>query len=232
MVSAIAALMSSLPRNQRMTPKDLFLPTDSLCFSYPLMLTFAALFSNASVALNSVAGEDVDFVLATSNVAPTVIVASAQSTAAYHDKLVGTQNGTIAKVGRWLQSRSLAAGNMPQSSSLLTMAKIGSGNKSGKNLRLIYISQRVGSESVKHLSSATLSDLRIFTGVRVIYALAVAQVAGAVSQTNLYDYRASKKLNHFGPPLSSVEVKLIDAKGEDGPGMVGQVSNGPPNARS
>src|SRR6266536_6178819 len=164
MVSAVAALMSSLPRNQRMTSEDLLLPIDSLCFSYPLMLTFAALFSNASVALNSVAGEDVDFVLATSNVAPTVIVTSAQSISAYHDKLIGPQNGTMAKVGRWSQSRVLAAGNMPQSSGLITMAKIGSSDQSAKRLRLIYVSHRIGADMSRPLSVVALSNLRIFTG--------------------------------------------------------------------
>jgi hypothetical protein len=208
-----------------MTSEDQFLPTDSLCFSYPLMLTFAALFSNASVALNSVAGEDVDFAIASSNIAPTIIAASAQSISAYHDKLIGNRSGAVAKFGRWSQSRSLATGNMPKSSGLITPAKIGSGNASSKLLRLIYVSHRIGSDAPELLTPATLSNLRIFTGVRVIYALTSAKVAGAVSQTNLYDYRDSQKLPHFGPPLSSVEVKLVDAKGGDGSDMTGEVGH-------
>jgi hypothetical protein len=210
-----------------MTPEDLFLPIDSLCFSYPLMLTLAALFSNASVALNSVAGEDVDFVLATSNVAPTIIATTARSVAAYHDKLVGSQNGTMAKVGRWSQSRSLAAGSMPKPTSLITLAKIGSGEHSSKRLRLIYVSHRVESDQLGPLPHVALSNLRIFTGVRIVYALTAAKVTGAVAQTNVYDYRESQQLSHFGPPLSSVEVKLVDAKGEDGSDMIGEVSSSP-----
>jgi hypothetical protein len=187
------------------------------------MLTFAALFSNASIALNSVAGEKVDFALATSNIAPTIIATSGPSLAAYHDKLVASQNGALAKVGRWTQSRAMAAGNMPNPSGLLTVSKIGSGDPSSKRLRLIYVSHRIGSDLSSPLPSITLSDLRIFTGVRIVYALTTAMVAGAVSQTNVFDYRESQKLSHFGPPLSSVEVKLVDVKGEDGSEMVGEV---------
>lgn len=56
-----------------------------------------------------------------------------------------------------------------------------------------------------------LSDLRVFTGARVVYALAAARVAGAVSQTAFYDYRteASGK-GHFGAPPTSVEIFLKD----------------------
>lgn len=210
-----------------MTSDDLFLPIDSLCFSYPLMLTFAALFSNSSVALNSVAGEKVDFALATSNISPTIITTAGPSLAAYHDKLVGSQSGALAKVGRWAQSRAMAAGNMPNPSGLLTVSKIGSGDPSSKKLRLIYVSHRIGSDLSSPLPSVTLSDLRIFTGVRIVYALTAAMVVGALSQTNVFDYRESSKLSHFGPPLSSIEVKLVNAKGDDGPEMVGEVCQEP-----
>lgn len=59
-----------------------------------------------------------------------------------------------------------------------------------------------------------MSDLRIYTQARVVYALTAARVAGAVAQTNIYDYRVenthSSKHGHFGVPLSSVEVKVRD----------------------
>lgn len=46
-----------------------------------------------------------------------------------------------------------------------------------------------------------------------MYALTAARVAGAVAQTNMYDYRIgglASKHSHFGVPLSSVEVKVKD----------------------
>lgn len=51
-------------------------------------------------------------------------------------------------------------------------------------------------------------DLRSGLGIRIAYALAAKNVAGAVSQTNILDYRSKSGLAHFGPPLSSVEVFL------------------------
>ena len=175
------------------------------------MLTFAALFSNASVAVNSVAGDNVDFALATANVNPTIIVASSNSIAALHRKSIATQKGSKVAVGRWTQQRALAAGYMPSPSWLLDHKSIGPGNGSRKQPRLIYVSYRAAAEDSTRLSSAILSDLRTFTGARLMYALTVAKVAGAVCQTNIYDYRQSEGLSHFGPPLGSVEIKLVDA---------------------
>jgi hypothetical protein len=51
--------------------------------------------------------------------------------------------------------------------------------------------------------------MRIFTGARVLYALTAAKVAGALFQTHAYDYRRDSGPSHFGPPLSSVEIKLV-----------------------
>ena len=45
-------------------------------------------------------------------------------------------------------------------------------------------------------------------GARVGYALTTPQVAGAVCQTNVFDYRQTDTFNLFGPPLSSVEINL------------------------
>ena len=57
-----------------------------------------------------------------------------------------------------------------------------------------------------------LSDLRIFTRARICYALTAAKVAGAVAQTNVFDYRREEGsgCSLFGIPLSSVEVKVAN----------------------
>lgn len=64
------------------------------------------------------------------------------------------------------------------------------------------------------MSSKDLSDLRVYTRARIAYALTAARVAGAVAQTNIYDYRvgdaSTNKHSHFGVPLSSVEIKVRD----------------------
>jgi acyl-CoA synthetase (AMP-forming)/AMP-acid ligase II len=86
------------------------------------------------------------------------------------------------------------------------------GTTPGK-LRLLFVSERTG-VNTPPLSSTDLSDLRIYTGARLVYALTAAKVAGAVAQTNIYDYRRgvtpSNKHSHFGIPLSCLEVKLVD----------------------
>lgn len=72
---------------------------------------------------------------------------------------------------------------------------------------MIYSSPE--SATSTRLSSSQLSDLRSGLGVRIGYALVAEKVAGAVAQTNILDYRVKSGMAHFGPPLSSVEVKLV-----------------------
>lgn len=57
-----------------------------------------------------------------------------------------------------------------------------------------------------------LCNFRAFTGARLIMALTDPYVAGAVSQTNMLDYR---QVHNLGPPLSSVEVKLNEVPERD-----------------
>lgn len=79
-------------------------------------------------------------------------------------------------------------------------------------LRLLYVADPAGAGAPR-LSEQTLSDLRIFTGARLVYALAAPRVAGAVAQTQIHDYRVSGDGTgaHFGPPISSTEVLLRDS---------------------
>ncbi|KAJ5794667.1 AMP-dependent synthetase/ligase [Penicillium paradoxum] len=226
LVSAIGALNSTLPRTQRFTPTDVVLPIDSLSRSYPLCMTMAALFANSSIALNSVAGEGVDFALATAGVSPTVIVASSQTMSEYHDRIMRPHTGIISSLGRWLQARTLDSGNMPSRNFLSQLARVGpTAELSLDKLRLLCISHRVDGDSAVHLSSEQLTELRIFTGARVVYALTGPGVAGAVAQTNAFDYRCLTGPSHFGAPLSSTEITLtkVPAGSLDGE-EVGQIT--------
>lgn len=109
----------------------------------------------------------------------------------------------------------LAAGRLPTDTILTklnTPIRASVGTTPGK-LRLVFVSERIG-HNAPPLSSEDLSDLRIYTKARIVYALTAAKVAGAVAQTNIYDYRRSitpsNKHSHFGVPLSCVEIKLKD----------------------
>lgn len=226
-VAGVSALISCLPAQQRFNPSDLLLPVDSLHAIYPLSLTLAALHSHASVALNSVAGPGSDLDLTTRTVAPTIIVASAETISRYHAKVKAQTNDGFYAIWHWFQARALAAGRM-SNGSFINKPVVGPAGPSiatspGK-LRLVFVSEGAQSDSPP-LTSSDLSDLRIFTGARFIYALTASRVAGAVASTNLYDYRRDedgggdgidgaagtrRKCSHFGVPMSCLEIRLLD----------------------
>lgn len=177
-------------------------------------MTLAALFSHATVVIQSVAGPGIDLTLATRSVAPTVTVISAETAAKLHNTTKTSAMGAAKKLAHYLESRMLTAGRFPADNFLTKLnapARAEIGTTPGK-LRLMFVSERQGLNTPP-LSSEDLSDLRIYTKARIVYALTTAKVAGAVAQTNMYDYRrdtASNKHSHFGVPLSCVEIKLKD----------------------
>lgn len=202
LISAIAAQLFAVPTAHRLGPSDLFLPADSLANTHTLVLTLAALFSNASVAFNSVASQADDFTVATRGVSPTVVVATPAALLKTHKEATARANASaISRALHRLQTRKLAQnGVMPTT------------KPEGSKLRLILTAERAGADTPR-LSSAVLTDLRAFTGARIMYALTAAKVAGAVTQTGFFDYRVfedEKGGCHFGPPLTSTEVLLKD----------------------
>ena len=124
--------------------------------------------------------------------------------------------GGLKALAHGMQKGALEKGYMPAESVITSLNpphKVSLGHTPGK-LRLMIVSERVGAESPP-LTSEDMSDLRVFTGARVVYALSAAKVAGAVAQSGVFDYRRGEgrkgKHSHFGAPLSSVEVKLVDS---------------------
>ncbi|XXH00548.1 hypothetical protein Hte_006896 [Hypoxylon texense] len=234
LVSAISAQLTAIPQKERFSPADLFLPSASLSSSFPLILTLAALYSNASVAFNSVAGASPDLVVATAGVAPTVVVATPHTLAKTHAETAGKLTSLLARASHWVSTRSLVQnGAMPAASFLASYndslrPKIGTTTTSSSSpaptpapapgkLRLLYVADPASGAddggSTPRLSERTLSDLRIFTGARLIYALSAPRVAGAAAQTQFHDYRVGGGGSdaHFGPPLSSTEILLRDS---------------------
>lgn len=211
-VSAVAALITSLPLRQRINAADLVLPADSFNRSYVLCWTLAALFTHASLAISSVAGPKAPLAAATRSISPTIIIASSETMSSLHAETTAKITSPMHKLGLYTQSQTLSSGRMPTPSFFLP-SSTSTSNSPGK-LRLILTSDRFGSGSPP-LSSAMLSDLRIFTRARVVYALTAPAVAGAISQTHVFDYRkeesedGGERHSRFGAPLSSVEVKLV-----------------------
>lgn len=215
LVAGVSGQLSSIPMVQRITSKDLFLSAEPLSMIYPLVLTLSALYSNASIALTSVAIKDPDLVLAAKGTSPTIVVASSTTLAKLHSETKDDLTSPLYQVIHWFQTRSLVQhGIMPIATVFSRMydhLRPIIGTTPGK-LRLIYVSEPIGLRSTP-LSAEMLSDLRIYTGSRIIYALTASKVAGSVSQTGIYDYRVdSGKYSHFGAPPPSVEIFLKDTK--------------------
>lgn len=92
-------------------------------------------------------------------------------------------------------------------------------------LRLLFVYHRAEDEASPRLSSSVLADLKILMGARTCYALTASGVAGAVAQTNMFDYRLGPegrrgrgRGSHFGAPVSCVEVLLT---GNEDEGKIG-----------
>ncbi|PGH07335.1 hypothetical protein GX51_01879 [Blastomyces parvus] len=226
LVAGIAGVGSVLPRGQHLSSSDLVLSIDSLARSYPLCIIFAALYVNASIAFNSVSGEHVNLALATAGISPTVIIASSETMQKYHTEYMAPQIGLVAKFGRFMQRRSLDAGTMPGQNLLTKLANLGpTAELSLENLRLLFISHRIDANPEYQLTSDQLTDFRVFTGARVLYALTAPTVVGAVCQTNAFDYRSLPGRSHFGAPLNGTEIKLVHDKEEDA-NKDGKLANG------
>ncbi|KAL9089174.1 MAG: hypothetical protein Q9159_002645 [Coniocarpon cinnabarinum] len=215
MVAAAAAQISALPIRHRLTHEDLFLPADNMTQAHILTQTLAALYSGTSLALNSVAGPDVDLASAAMGVSPTVMAVSAKSVVKLHEATRSTITGSVQKYALNTQKQALHSGYMPPS-------KIASGviqptrttlGKIPNKLRLLYIYEKANG-GLARLSSDTMSELRAFTGARVIYGLTAPKIAGTITQTQFYDYRKARgdsgAQSHVGAPVSCLEVKLLD----------------------
>lgn len=205
LISGVAAQLFAVATSQRIGSSDLFLPADSLANTHTLVLTLAALYSNASVAFNSVAAQADDLAIATRGVSPTILVATPAALLKTHqDAIARVNSSAVARTLHRMRVRKLAQGGV--------MPAANAGGAGANKLRLILTADRAGAGS-RRLPSAVLADLRVLTGARIIYALTAAKVAGAVAQTGFFDYRVAEDEQggcHFGPPLTSTEVVLRD----------------------
>ena len=188
-----------------------------------MTIVLAALFSNSSLALTAVTTDKAKYDIAFQTVSPTIVVASNQIMARAHEDGKAAATGIMQRFRHWVQTRSLTSGVMPKSSGMTPKA------------RLVYVSHGAGAGADEGpLEPNEISDLRILTGARIIYALTDVNVAGAIAQTNIFDYRHHanefSRRAHFGPPVSSVEIKLEEhasRTSEDGTPLGRPIVGGP-----
>jgi hypothetical protein len=201
--------MATLVRTYKLSSTDTLLPTTAITDSYTLCWILAALYSNSSVALNSVAGDSVDLASAAALASPTVVIAAPTTIQSY---LYNPNVKLPSAVSKYLTTRTLQAGNLP--------AKSGGAESSASplsRLRVLLIPQSTYHTTLEiRLTSANLHTLRTHLKCRIGYALTTPYVAGAVAQTNILDYRDKGLAVCVGPPLSSVEVNLSGEEKEMG----------------
>lgn len=159
-----------------------------------MTIALAALYSNASVALSSVSGEKVPYDAAFRSVKPTIVIAASPTIKEACNKFREQSRSIMQKYAIWQHTKSLAEGIMPKIFS------------EPSKPRLIYTFESSTSRG-DPLTLSDLGDLRLLTGARTIYAFTDARIAGAIAQTNIYDYRSTiGGLAAFGAPLSSVRI--------------------------
>ena len=161
------------------------------------------------------AGPGIDLTLATRSISPTVIIASAETLADIHHAGATNSKNTLQKFAHVSQLQMLRAGQLSTDTVLSKMfgARAGAVGATPAKLRLIFVSERIDG-GTPELTASMLNDLRVFTRARICYALTASKVAGAVAQTNMYDYRGDDRPGHghFGVPVSSVEIKLVSPR--------------------
>lgn len=198
-IASVAAQLAALPRNHTIQETDLLISLESLTQSYPLTIVLAGLYAHASIALTSVAGLSSDYNMAfQGGLKPTIIIVSSTIMIKAHAELLKANESFLRQLHKSRKASHLAAG---------TMRVVDK-----QSPHLIYVSYSGNDTS---LSLQDLNDLRIFTDSRIIHSLTSPQVAGAIVQTSPLDYRigsTSKKSNHFGGPLSCVEIKVIEGE--------------------
>jgi len=201
----MSAQIAALPRQSRLGPSDTLIPLASLTDIFPLTVTLTALFSNCSIAFTPTSGPKALYSSAFQGIDPTILIAHPKTLSSYCE----SQEKTLlsSRLGRFAHSRSmrtLESGTMPKPL------------VSAPQMRLVYTYDRLGGRTPP-LTTSQLSNLRIFTGARTIYAFTDAHVAGAVCQTNMLDYQShglrGESSSHLGPPLSCVEFKLQESDG-------------------
>ncbi|KAL5606610.1 hypothetical protein BROUX41_003008 [Berkeleyomyces rouxiae] len=213
LASAIAAQLDCIPSSETLSPKDTFVPADVLTNHFTFVMTMAALFSNANVSLNSVAGNEASLTMATQGAPATVIVASPEQLVLYHNDGLSSITGMITKWIHGYRQRKLENfGVFPGTTGFMADMEISNAPDLGTEdtqVRVIYVAEKAGQKPV--IQSKMLSDVRALTGARLVHALTSASAAGSIAQSLWYDYRVQEgKMAHFGPPSPSIELVLKD----------------------
>ncbi|KAK9456994.1 hypothetical protein V1511DRAFT_495911 [Dipodascopsis uninucleata] len=229
-VSAVAAQIKIINIDNEWTNNGVFVPLSPISNLHTRILVFVAIVTGTSVVFCGTSGKGYD-IEAAIQIEPTIIAGTSKIVMSLNEY---RSPPLLLKLRLQRNEGLLAQGNLP--SPILDMFP---------RLKYLYIheiceehslfntNKTTNQSNVTALTSAQLSHLRALFGAHVIYSLTHPKVAGAICQTNAYDYRNLGDVNIYGPPLPSLEAVVRDAsdvKGKDrqghlfveGPAVAGQ----------
>jgi hypothetical protein len=228
-----------LPKSEKYTPDDVFVPVDTLSDLYTRIHTYVALSSGSTVALDPIGGKHADVELACKVVKPTIICVAPESLLEIQRQTSGSMMEMWHHLIHYFQTRTLKVHGQIPKGNFWTRVNDYVRPDVGGNLRLVFVAESGADEGSQALNSLDLSDLRVFFKSKVVYGLKHHKVAGPVTQCNIYDYRIqypTKLPNrnkgiprfcaHFGPVTPGLEIKLKDCQGykaDDPEGPRGEV---------
>ncbi|KAG0133723.1 hypothetical protein HOY82DRAFT_500927 [Tuber indicum] len=240
-IAGVASTIASVkPGPETLKPDDVFVPVDTLSDIYTRIITYAALTSGTTVALNPIAGTHADLELCVKHVRPTVIVASTSTLVDTVSITAGSRMEIWHNILHYFQCRTLESGRIPKGNALIrfndyTRPNVGQPSR----LRLVFSAETAGDLDSHPLNSEDLNDLRVYFGARVVYGLKHHMVAGPINQQHVYDYRVQpqtpkpskkkeipRKCAHFGGVTPGCEVFTRDwniFKASDAGGSRGEI---------
>ncbi|KAK9237967.1 hypothetical protein V1525DRAFT_131319 [Lipomyces kononenkoae] len=217
-VSAVAAQLRVVPKNESFKPADIVLALDSLQDMYTRIMLLAAFTAGTNVVLCDMPRGEFDFESLRA-INPTVMIVPTKS---LHGLLTYSPSLIInLRLKRALGI--LAAGNIP--SPVLRLLP---------RLRLVYTHERQPvwqrqtktsevNDKTSSLTSAQISLLRALLGARVVYSLTNPRIAGPICQTHIYDYRNLGPVRVYGPVVPALEAIVKDTEHLKGGDRQGQL---------
>lgn len=185
------------------------LAADSFCDSYVICHVLGALFTHATLIISSVAGPQADLSHVFQSNSPTVLITSDTSVARLHKSIMAAPRSLAGLLKLLVRRHVLGNGNMFANTVVAELIGDAGIPQPSKRLRLIHTAHSVENKG-QLMQTAMLNDIRACTNAHICHALKAAGVAGAITQSNIYDYRADlhHKRAHLGVPVPSTEILL------------------------
>ncbi|KAK7202634.1 hypothetical protein BZA70DRAFT_285628 [Myxozyma melibiosi] len=223
-VSAVAAQLRSLPQHEQLRTTDVVAPLDSWHELYNRIMLLTGMAAGAHIVLCGTSGGGAHDLEVVKSIQPTVLIASANTLLKMCEFAPSFHTGfKLRRALGLLAQGSLPSAVIPEYASLRILY-----THEDQPPLLTSAFPRASSTPATlpketSLTSTQLTQIRALLGARVIYALTHAQVAGAICQTHLLDYRDLGKVRNFGSVMPSLEAMVRDVETLKGADRRGQL---------